>query len=126
MSLSQADLNKVRATLGSLDADMSKMQQRLTAEHAMAAASQAAKDNILERMTALMRTVEILHVNWKDEQEQRMSRQHALYEKSDEARTLRLEALELKAANRCARPRLRTPFSEMIGVRDDCMESCES
>ena len=43
-----------------------------------------------------------MHGKWKEEQENRMKQQHALYEKVDEARQLRLQVLQGNTQARCA------------------------
>lgn len=77
-----------------MDEFVSKTESALTLEQALNEANQLQKSDVLARMASLVSQVETMHGKWKEEQEQRMKQQHALYEKVDEARQLRLQMLD--------------------------------
>lgn len=100
----QIEVQALKDKLGAVDGNVSKLQRTLAMEQSLVAVSKMAKDDVVDRMHSLMQQVESIHGKWKEEQQERMKRQQALYEKSDEARGLRLELLESQATTRYAPP----------------------
>jgi hypothetical protein len=83
--------------LDALDKEVSRASTALAMEHALAGAEKLKNETLEERMRGLVAQIEVMHAKWKDEQDARMKRQSALYEKTDELREARLQLIEFKS-----------------------------